>query len=231
MEPEVTIMPLRLSVAPTMTIGELIAGSPPKCAPRAPHRLPRRPPGCRDLRLVGTGYPAVRPRANLKFFTPQLRFGDAAGTVGNIAMGPVDDLTVTGSPQPDGGFVLEVEANPARYSFDELVAHGERLLALLGRVSTDDAGALLGSLPVIAARRATEVIERNETDVPDLVAEAESTTLADLQSPPRLNTATAPRWCGTRRAHLCTAARRRRRSVGRARTCTASGGAVSSPSV
>ena len=181
MEPEVTIMPLRLSVAPTMTIGELIAGVATEMRTVRPHIAYRADRLRRDLRLVGTDTPLYGPGANLKFFTPQLRFGDAAGTVGNIAMGPVDDLTVTGSPQPDGGFVLEVEANPARYSFDELVAHGERLLALLGRVSTDDAGALLGSLPVaLPAEWATEVIERNETDVPDLVAEAESTTLADL---------------------------------------------------
>ncbi|GAB09091.1 putative non-ribosomal peptide synthetase [Gordonia araii NBRC 100433] len=181
MEPEVNILPLRVTVAPTATIDDLIGGVARELRTVRPHVGYRADRLRRDLGLVGADTPLFGPGANLKFFTPQLRFGAAAGTVGNIAMGPVDDLTLTGSPQPDGGFVLEVEANPARYTLAEAEAHAARLRALLSRVSEDDGDTLIGSLPVALPSEATlEIVELNRTDQPALVDEAESTTLTTL---------------------------------------------------
>ncbi|MFT3899459.1 MAG: amino acid adenylation domain-containing protein [Gordonia sp. (in: high G+C Gram-positive bacteria)] len=181
MEPEVNILPLRLEVAPTMTVGALIDAVAAELRTVRPHVGYRADRLRRDLGLVGADTPLYGPGANLKFFTPQLRFGAATGTVGNIAMGPVDDLTLTGSPQPDGGFVLEVEANPDRYTADEAHDHAERVLALLARISSDPADTALGSLPVALPGEAElETVGRNHTAQPALVAEAESTTLARL---------------------------------------------------
>ncbi|MFT4202009.1 amino acid adenylation domain-containing protein [Gordonia sp. (in: high G+C Gram-positive bacteria)] len=181
MQPEVNILPLRLSVSPTMTIDELIAAVAAELRDVRPHVGYRADRLRRDLGLVGADTPLYGPGANLKFFTPQLRFGDATGTVGNIAMGPVDDLTLTGSPQPDGGFVLEVEANPQRYTLEETTAHAERLTALLSQIGSDDGTVRLGSLTVaLPDETRLETVQRNQTDEPALVAEAESTTLTRL---------------------------------------------------
>ncbi len=180
-EPTVNILPLRLVVSPTMTIGAMIDAVGAELRTVRPHVDYRADHLRRDLGLVGADTPLYGPGANLKFFTPQLRFGDAVGTVTNIAMGPVDDLTLTGSPQPDGGFVLEVEANPARYTAAQAAAHAARLHALLIRISTDDAGTPLGALPVALPDEARgEVVEHNRTAAPDLLARAQSSTLADL---------------------------------------------------
>ncbi|QKT09065.1 amino acid adenylation domain-containing protein [Gordonia sp. X0973] len=181
LEPEVNILPLRLHVTPTATVGGLIDEVGTELRAVRPHTRYRADHLRRDLGLVGADTPLYGPVANLKFFTPQLRFGPATGTVGNIAMGPVDDLTLTGSPQPDGGFVLEVEANPARYSVDETRAHGQRIADLLGRLSSADAQVLLGSLPVaLPAEARRESVDLNQTDDEPTRDEAESTTLWQL---------------------------------------------------
>lgn len=181
MEPTVNVLPLRLTVSPTMTIDELVGDVGAQLRAVRPHAGYRADRLRRNLGRVGIDSPLCGPGANVKFFTPQLRFGAATGTVVNIAMGPVDDLTLTGSPQPDGGFVVEVEANPARYRAGEARAHGDRLCALLKRISEADGTTPVGSLPVaLPAEARREVVERNQTGEPALVAEAESATLADL---------------------------------------------------
>ncbi|WP_415047279.1 AMP-binding protein [Gordonia sp. (in: high G+C Gram-positive bacteria)] len=181
MEPEVNILPLRLTVAPTMTVGELVDAVTRELAVVRPHIGHRADRLRRDLGLVGADSPLYGPCANIKFFTPELRFGEAAGTVSNISMGPVDDLTLTGSPRPDAGFLLEVEAAPARYTAEQARDHAERLGALLARIGAADAETPLGALPIALPREAElEIVERNRTDSPALRAEAESVTLATL---------------------------------------------------
>ncbi|MFT3714594.1 MAG: amino acid adenylation domain-containing protein [Gordonia sp. (in: high G+C Gram-positive bacteria)] len=225
MEPEVNILPLRVEATPTMTVGELIGAVATELRTVRPHTGYRADRLRRDLGLVGADTPLFGPSANLKFFTPQLTFGDATGTVGNIAMGPVDDLTVTGSPAPDGGFVLEVETNPARYGVDESHAHADRLAALLSRISADDAAVTLGSLPIATAQEARhEVVELNRTDDPALRETASTTTLTALLAAAgdRFADRTALVWgenaltyAGLRATVSSLAAELRRRGVGR----------------
>ncbi|NMO00985.1 amino acid adenylation domain-containing protein [Gordonia sp. TBRC 11910] len=180
-EPEVNILPLRVHTAPGMTVGELISDVGAEIRAVRPHTRYRADQIRRDLAAVGSGHPLYGPVANLKYFTPRLGFGTATGTVTNIAMGPVDDLTVTGSPQPDGGFVLEVEANPARYSADDLAGHAARLCALLQRISQADADTPLAALPIATGTEQTaEIHVANDTVDTAMAVEAQTHTLATL---------------------------------------------------
>ncbi|WP_298446607.1 amino acid adenylation domain-containing protein [Gordonia sp. (in: high G+C Gram-positive bacteria)] len=176
MEPTVNILPLRLTVSPLPTVGEFLDAVTAEIGVVRPHAGYRAEQLRRDLGAVGTDAVVYGPVVNVKFFTPELAFGGATGRVGNIAMGPVDDLTFTASPQPDGGVVLEVEANPARYTAQTAARHADRVAALMDHLTTADPRTRLGSLPVADADDVTaQIVTYNQTGHP-----VEDATLAGL---------------------------------------------------
>ncbi|MDL9938974.1 amino acid adenylation domain-containing protein [Gordonia sp. ABSL1-1] len=167
MEPAVNVLPLRVAPAPTQTVAALIETVTGEIRKVRPHSGYRADQVRRDIGALDTAHALYGPVVNVKFFTPELRFGPAVGTVTNITMGPVDDVTVTASPQSDGGLILEVEANPQRYSMSETVAHADRIVALLDELSDAEPTTALGALRVSTAADAVEQIHtHNDTARP-----------------------------------------------------------------
>lgn len=175
-EPQVNILPLHLRIRPTDSIDDLMTSVTTEIREVRPHSRYRADQLRRDLGALDADHALHGPVVNVKFFTPELHFGSAVGTVTNIAMGPVDDVTVTASPQPDGGLILEVETNPRRYTAADAERHADRLTALLDAVTTREPSTPLGALPVADADdRSEQIVTHNATahPVPDA-------TLADL---------------------------------------------------
>ncbi|MGV9712569.1 amino acid adenylation domain-containing protein [Gordonia sp. NPDC003424] len=163
-EPAVNILPLRVSTSPTQTIDDLVSAVTGEIRAVRPHSGHPAHEIRRDLGVLDGDRALYGPVVNVKFFTPELQFGSATGLVGNIAMGPVDDVTFTASPQPDGGLRIEVEANPQRYSMTDTERHANRFAALLHELTSRPTGTLLGAL-VVADRTdvAEQIVEHNET--------------------------------------------------------------------
>lgn len=191
-EPTVNILPLHVRPIPTTTVGDLIAGIGAEVRVVRPHVSYGADRLRRDLGAVGTDTPLYGPVVNVKFFTPELAFGTAVGTVSNIAMGPVDDVTLTVSPQPDGGVVLEVETNPQCYDAATTARHAQRIVALLDTLSTAPSTTPIGALRIAdGADVDAQILRHNDTrhPLPDVTL-TELLTLSTLDNRDR----TALRW-------------------------------------
>ncbi|EKN4689223.1 amino acid adenylation domain-containing protein [Yersinia ruckeri] len=90
----------------------------------------------RDLGLVGAGQDLYGPTINFKLFEYQLDFAGISGITHQMASGPVEDLEFN-LYLDEGKLSIELTANPARYTEQALVLHGNRLRLLIQQVSAD----------------------------------------------------------------------------------------------
>lgn len=164
-EPRVNTLPLRCTVDRAATVDDLVGSITEQIRTVRPHAGYRAERLRRDVAAVGSDAALYGPVVNVKFFTPELRFGAARGTITNISMGPVDDVTVTVSPQPDGGLVVELEANPDRYDAASTTAHADRLARLIAALGTS-----AGTTPIAALPIATDADIAQEIRAPEETA-------------------------------------------------------------
>ncbi|WP_294996882.1 amino acid adenylation domain-containing protein [uncultured Stenotrophomonas sp.] len=82
----------------------------------------------RDLGLVGAQQRLHGPMVNVQPFYTPLALPGVQATLDVLCTGPVDDLTLGFRGDGQHGLDLEVEANPALYSREEVQAHASRLL-------------------------------------------------------------------------------------------------------
>jgi amino acid adenylation domain-containing protein/non-ribosomal peptide synthase protein (TIGR01720 family) len=154
------IVPLRLAVRSGQTGAELVdhvTGEIGKTLLRQRHRGEDL---ARELGVAGGPAALTGPTVNFMSFNYDVRFAGARTTVHSLAAGPVDDLNVSvhdrGGGQP---FLVEVEANAARYRADEIEAHLRRLVRVLDAV-TSPAGldAPIGRIDLLAAGERGRVV-------------------------------------------------------------------------
>nr|WP_055506900.1 thioester reductase domain-containing protein [Nonomuraea pusilla] len=131
------IVPLRVPVTPSATLEELTARAGAELRATRPHHRYRYEWLRRDLRLVGGDRRLFGPVVNVLPFGRSLRFGEALGTVRNVAAGPVEDLSIAVSTGAGEGArpYADIDVNAAAYRPDELDDHAEAWLALLRRLT------------------------------------------------------------------------------------------------
>ncbi|WP_322724473.1 SDR family NAD(P)-dependent oxidoreductase [Streptomyces spongiae] len=134
-------LPLRLSVRPEVTTGELVAAAAAELRAVRKHQQYRGEDLRRDVKLLGGDRRLFGPLVNLVPFSHRLRFGDHPATPHHLSGGAVDDLLITVRPGADGtGLGFTFDANPALYTEDVLAGHLERFLALLDRLADAEPG-------------------------------------------------------------------------------------------
>src|SRR5262249_22121262 len=124
------VVPIRLSVRSDTSFADL-AGQTARCLREAMRRQRYR---IADMRrdVARIDRPIYGMLVNVMLFDYDLRFGDARAVAHNLANGPVDDLSFTVYDRSDGeGLRIDVNANPLRYSADEIGTHLTRFSALL----------------------------------------------------------------------------------------------------
>ncbi|MEU1815643.1 amino acid adenylation domain-containing protein [Streptomyces roseifaciens] len=158
----VNVMPLRLAVRPGDTGAELVRRVVLAVRAAGRHQRYRLEDLRRDLGLTGSDRPLFGPMVNIKPFEDGgLDFAGLPGTVRNLAAGPVDDLAVTVTPGPGGSLLLGLDANPGRYTAEELAAHERAFLCYLDALTDlllEDPERPVGTLDLLDAdgiRRAT----------------------------------------------------------------------------
>ncbi|MEJ2885654.1 condensation domain-containing protein [Actinomycetospora aeridis] len=150
----VNIVPLRLHAGPTTTVGELVAAVVAELAAVRAHQHYRFEDLRRDLRLDAADGPRgeaalVGPWVNVRP-VDTLRFGArTTGTGRPLSGGAVHDLAVHVQRGPDGGLLLDVDANPATYDAAALEGHHARLDALLRTLATTPPDRTLAAVPLI----------------------------------------------------------------------------------
>ncbi|MEU4142314.1 amino acid adenylation domain-containing protein [Streptomyces parvulus] len=181
------IVPLRLSLNPALPAQDLLRQVTTAMRGALRHqRFPseemRRERGlARDDSLVG-------PSVNVLAFEEALRFGPATGTLHNLSLGPVQDLTVAVHPAPEGaGARVDALANGALYDEESAAEHLERILRLTEALVTD-LEIPLGGLEVSGQDERDRLLAmgnrlpdaRSGAANPSLGGEADARTLPDV---------------------------------------------------
>ncbi|MEV4372390.1 amino acid adenylation domain-containing protein [Nonomuraea sp. NPDC049637] len=144
----VNVLPVRLDVRPGRTVGDLVGQAARRITEARRHGRYRIEDLRRDLGLGGTSRALFGPLLNIKPFPTETKFGNATGTVTNLAAGPVDDLAVALLPDGDR-LTLELDGNAAHYDPPALAAHTRRLAGFLTTLTGASPDTPLGRLPLL----------------------------------------------------------------------------------
>lgn len=130
------VLPLRVTVEPEATFGELVREVVLGIRTVRRHQRYRYEDIRRDLRLLGVSRALVGPLVNVVPFGYGVDFAGAPARARDLSAGPVDDLTLNIHDRVDGrGLTFDHDANPALYDEDALAAHQERFLHLVERLA------------------------------------------------------------------------------------------------
>ncbi|MEU9862518.1 amino acid adenylation domain-containing protein [Streptomyces sp. NPDC047971] len=141
----VNVLPLRIAVRPDQPLEELVREVAGAVRDLRRHQRHRAEDIRRDLGLVGRDRGPLGPMVNVKAFDNALDFAGAAGTVHNVAAGPVEDLTLAvRHDQAEGRIRFELDANPRAYDQDALDARCAEFARFLDRAATAAPGTPLG---------------------------------------------------------------------------------------
>lgn len=168
------VLPAQITVNPERGLSAVLGAVTAQLRAIREHQRYRAEDLRRDLRL-GTGR-LVGPEVNIKPFRDDVTFGQNPGIVRYLSAGPVDDLTLTVYPSAtDGGLIMDMDANPARYTSDEVDQHLCRFRAMLDRL-LDGVHRPVGDIELPTAEERQHVLhEFNATSHP-----VHPTTLPEL---------------------------------------------------
>ncbi|MHA6166106.1 amino acid adenylation domain-containing protein [Bacillus mojavensis] len=162
------LLPLRLSVSPSMSFSELVLQISREIRSIRQHHKYRHEELRRELKLIGENHRLFGPQINLMPFDYGLDFAGARGITHNLSAGPVDDLSINVYDRTDGsGLRIDVDANPEVYSESEIKVHQQRILQLLQTASAGE-DMLIGQMEfLLPAEKARVISEWNETAKPE----------------------------------------------------------------
>ena len=161
-------LPLRLTVHLSMALSKLVQQVSAETPQLLHHQRYRGEDLRRDLGIGPGSQRAAGLMVNIMAFDSDLSFGGYPATAFNLSNGPVDDLSISVYERSDDrGLRIDVDANPAIYSADELARHQEHFRRLLMEVTTTDPARPIGSLNLLeAAERRQILVDWNDTAHP-----------------------------------------------------------------
>ncbi|MEU6843562.1 amino acid adenylation domain-containing protein [Streptomyces sp. NPDC046716] len=151
------IVPLRLRLSASDSVQDLLRQV--TTAMRGALRHQRFPAEeLRRERGLTRGEPLVGPAVNVLAFGEKLRFGPATGTLHNLSLGPVEDLTLAVHPTPGGqGARVDLLANAALYDEDSLSGHLDRVLLVTEQLVIDP-GRPLSALELLGPQEQDRIV-------------------------------------------------------------------------
>ncbi|MEU3554353.1 non-ribosomal peptide synthetase [Streptomyces fragilis] len=188
------ILPLRMAVHPHRPARDLVRATADEMRAVLPHRRHRYEDQLSDLGLAGSGSSLYGLAVNVLPFSYGRDFAGRPAVMRNVAVGPVQDLSVTLYPDNGrGGLRIDLDADPTRYGPAEAAAEARRYARLLYGLTTGQDDALRDCDPLSAAERrrsaprpdgrpaaapATlpQLFERAASGFPDAVAVQDSDT-------------------------------------------------------
>jgi non-ribosomal peptide synthetase component F len=128
--PVVNVLPVKLTFEDTLCFGELAQRLSAEIRSVRKHQRYDAEQVQRDLGLVGSGRSLYGPTINFKVYYGGLALPGITSTTHVLAAGPVEDIEF-GLWYEGDALTVELAANPARYSADDLALHCDRLNAFL----------------------------------------------------------------------------------------------------
>ncbi len=126
------VVPLWIKIEPTANLIELTRRVADEIRTSRPHHRYRYERLRRDLRLAPGEGQLFGPSVNIMPFDYGLTFAGQPATVRNLAAGLVDDLRINVYDRADGsGRLITFDANPDRYTQDEIGTHLRQFLDFL----------------------------------------------------------------------------------------------------
>ncbi len=132
------ILPIRTTVDEDAPLADVVSSIGVELRTARKHGAYRSEQLRRDLGLLGDGRRLYGSIVNVLPYDEPTEFPGLRVTERAIATGPVDDLSIElrgGGAIAESEILLEVQANPDRYSPDEVAAHLERLAVFLANAA------------------------------------------------------------------------------------------------
>ncbi|OZG29980.1 non-ribosomal peptide synthetase [Williamsia sp. 1138] len=154
------VLPIGVSATPQMTIAELLTHANFQIKHALKHQRFRHEDILRDLLGDnGSEREFFGPMVNVMLFFSHIDFGPVSGEVHLLSTGPVEDLSVNvyenfGSDE----IMFDLEANPNRYTNDEVREHHRRLEALLESLVTSDPQTTVAHLDIVRPDERRQVL-------------------------------------------------------------------------
>ncbi|SPE64107.1 Dimodular nonribosomal peptide synthase [Streptomyces netropsis] len=161
------VVPLRVPVRPDRTAAELVRAVGAEVTAALAHQHYRQEDLYRDLKLAGTGQGLYRLAANVMPFSFGRRFAGRPMAMHHIAVGPVEELSVTVHPEAQrSGLRVDLYADPARYGTCEAAAEARRYVRLLGRLITEP-DRPVGHFDLLSAAERRRTVPRVTAPLPE----------------------------------------------------------------
>jgi nonribosomal peptide synthetase DhbF len=124
-------VPLRLTLAPDMTIKDLLGQVGARVRQALRHQCYRYEDLRRDLNLLSSNQQLFSMVVNIEPFDYDLRFAGHPVTLHNLSNGTTDDLGIFVYDRGDErGLAIDLDANPALYTAEDLDRHLDHLLRI-----------------------------------------------------------------------------------------------------
>ncbi|WP_327260474.1 amino acid adenylation domain-containing protein [Streptomyces sp. NBC_01232] len=164
----VNVLPLRVAVRPQTPLAELVAAVASDIRDLRRHQRYRAEDIRRDLGPAGREQGLLGPMVNIKAFDNSLDFAGAAGSVHNVAAGPVDDLTLgVYHDAAEGRIRFELDANPQAYDATSLAARRAEFAQFLREAAAAGPQAPVGRPDLLSpTARDALLLDLNDTGHP-----------------------------------------------------------------
>ncbi|WP_040836998.1 non-ribosomal peptide synthetase [Nocardia brevicatena] len=153
------VVPLRLRLSPTTTVGELIRAAQGELTGALRRQRYRQEDIIRDLGLPMDERASFGPSVNLMMVDTRVQFGSVTGRLHVLTSGPIDDLFVNLYPGVGANTThIDFQGNPDLYSDEELAAQHHRFLRFLHRFLEAGPHAPLSTVSVLSEDEWAELV-------------------------------------------------------------------------
>ncbi|MCX5414993.1 non-ribosomal peptide synthetase [Streptomyces sp. NBC_00059] len=156
-----TVLPLRLTPAPDMTVAELVRSVAAEMRGALRHRRFSREQLARELNLAGGAARLTDLVVNIMGYDYDLNFAGSPAASRVLSIGPVDDVSLFVSERAEGtGPLIGFDTDPALYRPDDVRLHQQAVIGFLTALADADAGTLVRDLPFVDERTAAVLLDQ-----------------------------------------------------------------------
>ncbi|ARF74965.1 hypothetical protein B7C62_24055 [Kitasatospora albolonga] len=142
-------VPHPVEVAPGRTVADFLRDSAGELRATLRHQNYRGDRIRRDLGFTGDAGRSLGPTVNVLESGFDYTFGECAGLLHNLSTGPVEDMQIIYLDSAESGYSVRLDANPERYTQEELELHQQRLFGWLTTLAEAGPDAVVDQLDVL----------------------------------------------------------------------------------
>ncbi|MFF3739348.1 amino acid adenylation domain-containing protein [Streptomyces sp. NPDC002566] len=150
-------VPHPVRVLPGRTVADFLRDSAGELRATLRHQNYRGDRIRRDLGFAGDAGRSLGPTVNVLESGFDYAFGACTGLLHNLSTGPVEDMQIIYLDAAEEGYAVRLDANPSRYTPEELDLHQRRLFAWLGTLAEAGPDARVDLLDVLLPEESAAV--------------------------------------------------------------------------